>query len=544
MLSVRTSGSEIAVVGPPVDRVDEAFSPAVLEFLTHLHLRFRHAVRAAVDIRAARYRDVLAGGALAFPAPSSAAPSGPWHVAEAPPDLTDRRVEIAGPVTPKLGINALNSGAQVWIADLEDALTPSWHNIVVAHTTLVDAVHKRLAFDGADGRGYRLAERTAAIVVRPRGLHMLERHVLVDGEPMSASLVDFGVYFFHCARELLRTGSGPYFYLPKVENSVDAQLWENVFCFAQDAMGIPRGSIRAAVIIETVTAAFEMPEILYALRQHSAGLTAGRWDYLFSMIKNFRNRREFVLPERGVVTMTVPFLKSYTDLLIHTCHRHAAHAIGGVAAAVPSRSDREASARAHRIVREDKRREAAEGFDGAWVVHPDLVATCSEPFAVAFCAQPHQIHRTPEVGIVTAEDLLAVDRTPGDVTPAGLRSNIAVSLRYLSEWLAGNGSARIFGLMEGLATVEIARSQVWQWIHHGIPLTDGATVTAAMVRTIMAEELAAYRSVRASGRDSDLEGAWRLFELAALTDDFPEFLTDHSYPKLIAMERLADASTK
>jgi malate synthase len=440
-------------------------------------------------------------------------------VAACPADLLDRRVEIAGPVTPRIAAKALASGAQVWIADLEDATTPSWQNLVRAYGTLVRVVH-----EPGDHR------QRATLVVRTRAWHLEECHVLVDGEPMAAALVDFGLYFFHCAAELLARGSGPYFYLPKVEDSAEAQLWDDVFCFAQDTLGIPHGSIRATVIIESITAAFEMPEILYALRHHAAGLTAGRWDYLFSVIKNFRHRPEFVLPDRAVVTMTVPFLRAYTQLLIETCHRYGTHAIGGVAAAVPDRSDPAATARAHAAVRDDKQREAAEGFDGAWVVHPDLVATCAEPFTRVFAGRPHQIDRRRTCA-VTAEDLLAVQRTPGAVTRAGVRSNVAVSLRYLRAWLAGNGSARIFGQMEGLATVEIARSQLWQWLHHGTALDDGTAVSAALVREIVEEERAALDD------GPDLRAALDLFERVTLTPYFPDFITEHSYPMLLDRER-------
>jgi malate synthase len=354
--------------------------------------------------------------------------------------------------------------------------------------------------------------------------------VLVDGEPIAAALVDFGLYFLHCAADLLERGSGPYYYLPKMEDSAEAQLWDDVFRFAQEALGVPHGSIRATVIIESITAAFEMPEILYALRHHASGLTAGRWDYLFSVIKNFRHRPEFVLPDRAVVTMTFPFLKAYTELLIETCHRYGAHAIGGVAAAVPDRSDPEATTRAHAAVRDDKQREADEGFDGSWVVHPGLVATCAEPFTRALAGRPHQIDRR-RATVVTSEDLLAVDRTPGSVTRAGLRANVAVSLRYLQGWLAGNGSARIFGMMEGLATVEIARSQLWQWIHHGMTLNDGTPISAELIREIASEERAALKD------DADLRAALDLFEQVSLAPEFPEFITDHSYPRLLDRER-------
>ncbi|WP_214325085.1 malate synthase [Nonomuraea sediminis] len=494
------------------------FTPQALDFLAQLHTRFAEARRRLLIGRAERRMTLLNGCKPQFPAFMEAS-SRNWRVADCPVDLLDRRVEIAGPVTPRIAAKALASGAQVWIADLEDATTPSWHNLVTAYATLVAVVR--------ESGDYR---QRATIVVRPRGWHLDECHVLIDGEPMAAALVDFGLYFFHCAVELLERGSGPYYYLPKVEDSVEAELWDDVFCFAQELLGVPHGSVRATVIIETITAAFEIPEILYALRHHAAGLAAGRWDYLFSVIKNFRHRPEFVLPDRAAVAMTVPFLKAYAELLIETCHRYGAHAIGGVAAMVPDRNDPAASARAHAAVREDKQREADEGFDGSWVVHPDLVATCAEPFTRAFAGRPHQIDRR-RLSRVTRDDLLAVDRTPGAVTWAGLHANVAVSIRYLRAWLAGNGSARIFGLMEGLATVEIARSQLWQWLHHGTSLDDGTPISAGLIRDIAAKERALLDD------DADLQTALNLFERITLASDFPEFITDHSYPRLLARER-------
>ncbi|MFI7207916.1 malate synthase [Micromonospora aurantiaca (nom. illeg.)] len=493
------------------------FTPQALEFLARLHTRFAPIRRRVLSGRAKRRLSLLNGGALRLSELTEPSMTD-WRVADCPPDLLDRRVEIAGPVTPRIAARALASGAQVWIADLEDATTPSWQNLLTAYATLVAVVR-----DPGDHR------RRATIVVRPRGWHLEECHVLVDGEPMAAALVDFGLYFFHCAAELLERGSGPYYYLPKMEDSAEARLWDNVFCLAQELLGLPHGSVRATVIIESITAAFEMSEILYALRDHASGLAAGRWDYLFSVIKNFRHRPEFVLPDRAAVTMTVPFLRAYTELLVDTCHRHGAHAIGGVAAMMPNRDDPEGTARAYDAIRDDKHREADEGFDGSWVVHPDLVAICAEPFTRAFSGRPHQIERR-RPGTVTGEDLLAVHRTPGAVTRAGVQANVAVSIRYLQSWLAGNGSARIFGLMEGLATVEIARSQLWQWLHHGIVLDDGTPISAGLIRDIAAQERAEL------GEDVDLPATLELFERITLGPDFPEFITDHSYPTLLDRE--------
>lgn len=513
---LQATGSGIEIT--PADGMAELFTPPALEFLGQLHARFVAQRSRLLAGRSARRLAVLDGGTPGSP-PFGAASAGDWRVADCPPDLLDRRVEIAGPVTPRIAAKALASGAQVWIADLEDATTPSWRNLLSAFATLVAVVR-----EPGDRRG------RPTVVVRPRAWHLDECHVLIDGTPMAAALVDFGLYFFHCAADLLAQGSGPYYYLPKVEDRAEARLWDDVFGFAQETLGIPHGSIRATVIIESITAAFEMSEILYELRHHAAGLTAGRWDYLFSMIKNFRHRPDFVLPDRAAVTMTVPFLKAYTELLIDTCHRRGTHAIGGVAAAVPDRADPAATARAHAAVREDKQREADEGFDGSWVVHPDLVPTCAEPFTRVFAGRPHQIDRRLPCS-VTGEDLLAVDRTPGSVTRAGLRSNVAVSIRYLRAWLAGNGSARIFGLMEGLATVEIARSQLWQWLYHGTRLDDGTPVSAALIRRIAEEERAVLDD------EADLQDALDLFERVTLAPDFPEFITEHSYPRLLDRER-------
>jgi malate synthase len=520
MSAKQVTGSRIELT--PAAGTAALFTPQALDFLAQLHTRFAQERRQVLDGRPARRLALLNGGSPPF-ARFAAEPADRWRVADCPPDLLDRRVEIAGPVTSRIAAKALASGAQVWIADLEDATAPSWQNLLSAYATLVAVVH-----EPGDYRG------RATIVVRPRAWHLDECHVLVDGEPMAAALVDFGLYFFHCAAELLARGSGPYFYLPKVEDSTEARLWDDVFCFAQETLGVPHGSIRATVIIECVTAAFEMPGILYALRHHASGLTAGRWDYLFSVIKNFRYRPEFVLPDRAAVTMTVPFLQAYTELLIETCHRHGAHAIGGVAAAVPDGNDPAATERAHAAVRNDKQREAQEGFDGSWVVHPGLVATGAEPFTRAFAGRPHQIARRRPCA-VTGEDLLAVDKTPGVVTRAGLRANVAVSIRYLRVWLAGNGSARIFGLMEGLATVEIARSQLWQWLHHATRLDDGTTVSPALIRDMIRQERALLDD------DADLRAALDLFERVTLTSDFPEFITEHSYPRLLDRERTEGA---
>ncbi len=425
-------------------------------------------------------------------------------------------------------INALNSGADVFMADFEDALSPTWHNVVQGQLNLIDAVRRRIEFVNPDGRVYRLKEETATLLVRPRGWHLVEKHVLVDGQPISASLFDFGLYFFHNARELLERGTGPYFYLPKLENHLEARLWNDVFNAAQDALGIPRGTIRATVLVETILAAFEMEEILYELRDHMAGLNAGRWDYIFSVIKKFRKRPDFVLPDRIQVTMTVPFMRAYTELLVKTCHRRGAHAIGGMAAFIPSRKDPKVNEVALAKVREDKERESGDGFDGTWVAHPDLVPVAREVFAQVLGDKPHQKERQREDVHVTAQDLLDVRVPGGTITENGLRNNISVALQYLNAWLQGNGAAAIFNLMEDTATAEIARSQIWQWIHHRARLDDGRPITGALYEQLRDEELAKLGGPE-SGR---LREAVEILDPLILDETFTEFLTFRAYDYL------------
>ena len=452
------------------------------------------------------------------------------------PGLVDRRVEITGPTDRKMTINALNSGAKVWLADFEDANTPLWENMVSGQLNLIGALDRTLDFTSDEGKSYQLApdQDLATIVVRPRGWHLDEKHMLVDGQRVSGSLFDFALYFFHCARRQLEKGSGPYFYLPKIESHLEARLWNDAFNLAQDTLGIPRGTIRATVLIETIPAAFEMEEILYELRDHSAGLNAGRWDYLFSVIKKFRNRgQEFVLPERNSVTMTAPFMRAYTELLVKTCHQRGAHAMGGMAAFIPSRRDPEVNAVALAKVREDKTRESADGFDGSWVAHPDLVALCREVFDAALGDRPNQLTRQRDDVSVSAADLLAVSKTPGTITEAGLRNNISVGLQYLTSWLGGNGAVAIFNLMEDAATAEISRSQVWQWIHNSVRLDDGQMVTRELAERIIAEESAAIRDAAGAGFDTPrFEQAASLFSAVALADDYAEFLTLPAYEEM------------
>jgi malate synthase len=457
-------------------------------------------------------------------------------VAAPAPGLVDRRVEITGPTDRKMTINALNSGANVWLADFEDANTPLWENMVTGQLNLIGALDRTLDFTSEEGKPYRLGpdSELATIVVRPRGWHLDEKHVLVDGQRVSGSLFDFALYFFHCARRQLDKGSGPYFYLPKMESHLEARLWNDAFGLAQDRLGIPRGTIRATVLIETIPAAFEMDEILYELREHSAGLNAGRWDYLFSVIKKFRSRgQEFVLPERNSVTMTAPFMRAYTELLVKTCHARGAHAMGGMAAFIPSRRDPEVNAVAMAKVRDDKTREAGDGFDGSWVAHPDLVPLCREVFDATLGSSPNQLSKQrPEVS-VSAFDLLAVDKTPGVITEAGLRNNVSVGLQYLASWLGGNGAVAIFNLMEDAATAEISRSQVWQWLHNNVRLDDGQLVTTDLVQRIIGEELATIRQAAGDGYDAArYDQAVALFSQVALADDYAEFLTLPAYEEM------------
>jgi malate synthase len=454
-----------------------------------------------------------------------------WSVAPAPADLNDRRVEITGPVERKMMINAMNSGARVFMADFEDALSPPWANVIAGQANCIAAVRRALEYTSPEGKHYHLAERLATLVVRPRGWHLDEKHVLLDGEPIPASLFDFGLYFFHNAKELIARGSGPYFYLPKLESHTEARLWNEVFDLSQDALGIPRGTIRATVLIETILAAYEMDEILYELRDHAAGLNAGRWDYLFSIIKNFKDRPDFLLPDRSQLTMTIPFMQAYTELLVKTCHRRGAHAIGGMAAFIPSRRDPQVNQVALAKVREDKAREARAGFDGAWVAHPDLVPVVEEVFSAVLKSRPHQKERQREEVEIRREQLLDVRVPGGRVTEAGLRNNISVAVQYLAAWLGGSGAVAINNLMEDAATAEIARSQLWQWIRHGATTEAGEPITLARCRTMLREET---ERLSAEGGDSGrLASAAELVDGLFSAEVFPDFLTLSAYQKLV-----------
>jgi malate synthase len=439
-------------------------------------------------------------------------------VAKVPGDLQDRRVEITGPTDRKMLINALNSGARVFMADFEDANSPTWSNLVEGQANLTDAIERRINFTSPEGKEYKLNEKVATLLVRPRGWHLLEKHVEVDGKPMSGGIFDFGLYFFHNARRLLEKGSGPYFYLPKLESHLEARLWNDIFNLAQDQLGVPRGTIRATVLIETILAAFEMDEILYELRDHSSGLNAGRWDYIFSVIKKFHDRPDFVLPDRAQVTMTVPFMRAYTELLVKTCHRRGAHAMGGMAAFIPSRRDPDVNRVALAKVKEDKDREAGDGFDGTWVAHPDLVPTATESFDKVLGERPNQLEKQrPEVA-TTAAQLVDVKVPGSTITKERFRLNISVGIQYIESWLRGTGAAAINNLMEDVATAEISRSQVWQWVHQSSRLEEGPSVTAELVREMADAEMGKLKG----GRFTD---ARKVFEEVALSKQFQPFLT-------------------
>jgi malate synthase len=526
-----TTPERLTIVGPSVDRSDEILTADALAFVAELHVRFAGRRDDLIAARADRRDEIRRGGRLDFRPDTRAIREAEWQVAAAPADLTDRRVEITGPTERKMAINALNSGARVWLADLEDANTPHWANVIGGQVNLADAVRRTIAYTGPDGRNYRLHDGDlATIVVRPRGWHLDEKHATAGDRPGVGALVDFGLYFFHNAAELLKRGSGPYFYLPKMESHLEARLWNDVFTFAEHYVGLPAGTIRATVLIETIPAAFEMDEILYELRDHASGLNAGRWDYLFSIIKYFRDAGpEFVLPDRAAVTMAAPFMRAYTHLLVKTCHRRGAYAIGGMAAFIPSRSDAEVNARAFAKVREDKDREVRAGFDGSWVAHPDLVAVCAEVFDAALGDRVNQLDVLREDVSPDAAAMLDLMIDGAAVSESGLRTNIEVALRYLAAWLDGNGAVGIHNLMEDAATAEISRSQLWQWMHNRTRLDDGRTVTADLVRSILAEESAALRAGTDPASWRRYEQAVAVFGQVVLADEFADFLTIAAY---------------
>src|ERR1700744_2556167 len=495
-----TDGVEIT--GPSGDRYDEILTPEAIGLIATLHRELAGRRAELLAARERREADIIPGGPLDFlPETKNIREDPSWRVAQPAPGLIDRRVEITGPTDKKMTVNALNSGAKVWLADFEDASSPLWGNVITGQLNLRDALDRTIDFSQG-GKEYKLRpdDELPTIVPRPRGWHLDEKHILIDGKRASGSLVDFALYMTTSAQRQLDKGKGPYFYLAKNESHLEARLWNDAFNLAQDQLGIPRGTIRGTVLIETIPAAFEMEEILYELREHSAGLNAGRWDYLFSIIKKFRTRgKEFVLPERNAVTMTAPFMRAYTELLVKTCHRRGAHAIGGMAAFIPSRRDPEVNELAMAKVRDDKTRESGDGFDGSWVAHPDLVPLCKEVFDSVLGANPNQLARQREDVHVGTADLLSVSKTPGAITEAGLRNNISVALQYLASWLGGNGAVGIFNLMEDAGTAEVSRSQIWQWIHNDVALDDGVVVKRDLVERLIDEELSKIRAASGEG---------------------------------------------
>jgi len=534
-VSLTTSSTAgVEVRGPRLARFDDVLTGPALEFVARLHREFDPTRQALLGARRERQARLDAGELPDFLPETRHIREGDWIVAPiSNPDLQKRWVELTGPTDRKMLINALNSGADVYMADFEDANTPTWQNMVEGQINLIDAVEGSISFENPDGRTYRLNDKIATLLVRPRGWHLPEKHVLIDGQPIAGALFDFGLYFFHNARRLIEKGSGPYFYLPKLENHREARLWNDVFQLAQDSLGIPRGTIKATVLLEVVMSAFEMDEILYELRDHSAGLNAGRWDYIFSIIKKFNSRPDFLVPDRVQVTMTVPFMRAYTELLVKTCHHRGAFAMGGMAAFIPSRRDPKVNEVALPKVRDDKVRESQDGFDGTWVAHPDLVPVAREIFAEFMGDRANQLERQrPEVS-VDSRALLDMRVPDGQITEAGLRLNISVGIQYIESWLRGTGAAAIFNLMEDAATAEISRSQVWQWIHHGASLSSGQRISRELVKQLEEEELELIKIRQSQSAEvassHRLDEARQIFDQVALSDRFSEFLTLPAY---------------
>ena len=525
----------IDIQAPVEHRYDEVLTDDALALVGRLHDELDGTRRSLLAAREERQAELDEGGTLDFvEAPED------FTVAPVPDALQDRRVEITGPASRKMVINALNSGARAFMADFEDSNSPYWSNMVGGQVNLADAVRGTIEHD-EKGKHYELGEETAVLLVRPRGLHLPERHLRLSGDHVAGAFMDFGLFMHRNASELLERGAGPYFYIPKLESAREAALWRDAFVIAEDALGLDRGTIKATVLVETLPAAFEMDAILYELRDHSSGLNAGRWDYIFSVIKRFRSRPDFVLPDRSAVTMTVPFMRAYTELLVKTCHRRGAHAMGGMAAVIPSRTDEEANRKAFEAVRSDKEREAGDGFDGTWVAHPDSVQVAMEAFDAVLGDRPNQVDRQRDDVSVDADDLLSVAMTPGEVTEQGLRSNVNVGIQYLSSWLRGNGAAGIYGLMEDAATAEISRAQVWQWVRHGETLDDGRPVTPDLVGKLADSELERIRGEIGDDEWFEKEGrpdlSRSLFERVALSgDEFVEFLTLPAYEELLKLE--------
>ncbi|MBI5054462.1 MAG: malate synthase A [Chloroflexi bacterium] len=516
----------VELLGAVTPEYSHILTTESLDFIARLHREFRDRRAMLLEKRLRQQGDTDSGVMPSFLSETESVRRGDWRVASIPNDLQRRHVEITGPTERKMMINALNSGADVFMADFEDANSPTWDNMIQGHLNLRDAIERTISFKNPDGKEYKLNDKVALLLVRPRGWHLTEKHLLIDGQPISASLFDFGLYFFHNARRLLDKGSGPYFYLPKLESHLEARLWNDVFNFAQDELKISRGTIKATVLIETILAAFEMEEILYELRDHAAGLNAGRWDYIFSTIKKFCNQPDFLLPDRSQITMTVPFMRAYTELLVKTCHTRGAHAIGGMAAFIPSRKDAQVNETAIAKVREDKLRESGDGFDGTWVAHPDLVPTAKEVFDGVLGDTPHQKDKLRLDVQVAASQLINFKIPNGTITENGLRNNISVGIQYIESWLRGNGAVAINNLMEDAATAEISRAQVWQWLHHtSAALDDGRKIDLALYKKLLEEELSKIK-------DSDtttFKTAAKLFDELVTAETFKEFLTIPAY---------------
>jgi malate synthase len=533
-----TMNPSIDITGPRGERFDEILTDEALQFVAELHARFSGQRHDRLADRMQRRFDLGNGRDLRFLAETEHVRNDTtWKVAGAGPGLEDRRVEITGPTDRKMAINALNSGANVWLADQEDATSPTWANVIGGQLSLFDFMRGQLDFTSPEGKTYAVtAETTPTIVFRPRGWHLVEKHLrYIDrtGISMAASgsLVDFGLYFFHNAKQLIEQGRGPYFYLPKLESHLEARLWNDVFSFSEEYLGIDHGTIRATVLIETIPAAFEMDEILYELREHCAGLNAGRWDYIFSIIKNYRGRGQwFVMPDRKQITMTVPFMRAYTELLVSTCHKRGAFAIGGMSAFIPNRRDPEVTARALEQVAADKRREATDGFDGTWVAHPDLIPTARAEFDAVLGEKPNQVDRLRPDVHVTRDQLLDIRSIGGTVTDAGLRDNVSIGIRYIESWLRGVGAAAIDNLMEDAATAEISRSQIWQWIHQNTVTEEGTVISTEVVEGLI-ERLDLER------HDGDrFDDAIEVFRDVALREEYPTFLTITAYTRYLVEE--------
>ncbi len=532
MTTSKHSLQNIEIKGEITPEFAEILTPEALNFVATLVRAFSDRREELLQRRAQRQAEIDAGTMPDFLPETEHIRASDWTIAPVPADLQDRRVEITGPVERKMVINALNSGAKVFMADFEDSFAPTWEGAIQGQINVRDAVNRTITFSNPDGKQYTLNEKTATLLVRPRGWHLFEKHVLIDGKPISGGIFDFGLYFFHNAKTLIDKGTGPYFYLPKLENHLEARLWNDVFVLAQQELGIPQGTIKATVLIETILATFEMDEILYELREHSAGLNCGRWDYIFSAIKKFRNIPDYILPDRSQVTMTTHFMRSYSLLAIKTCHRRNAHAIGGMAAQIPIKNDPKANEEALARVRADKKREATDGHDGTWVAHPGLVAIAMEEFN-AVMKGPNQIDRKREDVHVTAADLLKIP--DGTITEAGLRTNISVSLQYLESWLRGSGCVPINNLMEDAATVEISRAQIWEWIRHpkGI-LDDGRKVTIDLFSELLNDELAKIRAAVGEEQFSrrKFQTASDILDSIITSEQFVEFLTLPAYQYL------------